>query len=181
MPSFLHMDVILLHLPLPVMWNYKFNVVTVLVFIGLLLQAVQSENGSVVYYMPGYNPYATGALMGVDGQCVGQQPYISSGYFQPPVSYGSEAVPYYSWESTYAGDISNGSFDGFGNAKYGSGYAFPKPNSFNSMKPNGLVGSKLSKSTYTQSNKPLSKVLKYSRWHIFVIWWFILILLYFQR
>ncbi|XVE94190.1 hypothetical protein REPUB_Repub01dG0260400 [Reevesia pubescens] len=118
---------------------------------------VQSENGSLVYYLPGYNPYANGTLMGVDGQCVGQQPYFSSGYFQPSVSYGSEAMPCYSWDSTYAGDVSNGNSDGFGNVKYGSGAAFAKPNSFNSMKSNGLVGTKLSKSTYTQPNKPLSK------------------------
>ncbi|XVF45917.1 hypothetical protein PTKIN_Ptkin02bG0246600 [Pterospermum kingtungense] len=118
---------------------------------------VQSENGSVFYYLPGYNPYATGTLMGVDGQCVSQQPYISSGYFQPPVSYGSEAMPYYSWESTYAGDISSGNFDGFGDVKHGPGSGFTKPNGFNSIKANGLVDTKLSKSTYTQSNKPLSK------------------------
>ncbi|XWS40393.1 hypothetical protein CRYUN_Cryun18bG0137400 [Craigia yunnanensis] len=117
---------------------------------------VQSENGSLVYYLPGFNPYATGTLMGVDGQCVGQQQYFSSGYFQPPVSYGSEAMPCYSWDSTYAGDVSNGNFDRFGNVKYGSGSAFAKSNGFNSMKSNGL-GTKLSKSTYTQPNKPLSK------------------------
>ncbi|XWS67476.1 hypothetical protein CRYUN_Cryun04dG0009700 [Craigia yunnanensis] len=118
---------------------------------------VQSENGSFVYYSHGYNPYATGTLMGVDGQCVGQQPYFSSGYFQPPVSYGSEAMPCYSWDSTYAGDISNVNFDGFGNVKYGSGSAFAKSNGFNSMKSNGLVGTKFSKSTYSQPSKPLSK------------------------
>ncbi|XWS55317.1 hypothetical protein CRYUN_Cryun10bG0164600 [Craigia yunnanensis] len=94
--------------------------------------------------------------MGVDGQCVGQQPYFSSGYFQPPVSYGSEAMPCYSWDSTYAGDVSNGNFDGFGNVKYSSGFAFARSNGFNFMKSNSL-GTKLSKSTYTQPNKPLSK------------------------
>ncbi|KAH1099252.1 hypothetical protein J1N35_016173 [Gossypium stocksii] len=120
------------------------------------LTGVQSENGSLVYYLPGYNPYAAGALMGVDGQCLGQQPYYSSGYFQPPVSYASEAMPCYSWDSTYAGDVSNGTLDGFGNVKYGSGSAFAKSNGFNSTKSNGL-GTKLSKSTYAQPNKPLSK------------------------
>ncbi|XP_022762773.1 uncharacterized protein LOC111308590 isoform X2 [Durio zibethinus] len=117
---------------------------------------VQSENGSLVYYLPGYSPYATGTLMGVDGQCVGQQPYFSSGYFQPPVSYGSEAIPCYPWDSTYAGDVSNGNFDGFENVKYGSASAFAKSNGFNSMKSSDL-GAKLSKSTYTQPNRPLSK------------------------
>ncbi|XVF68255.1 hypothetical protein PTKIN_Ptkin10aG0190700 [Pterospermum kingtungense] len=117
---------------------------------------MQPDNGSLVYYLPGYNPYSTGTLMGVDGQCVGQQPYFSSGYFQPPVSYGSEAMPCYSWESTYVGDISNGNYDGFTNVKYGPTSAFSKSNGFNSVKSNGL-GTKLSKSTYTQPNKPLSK------------------------
>lgn len=145
-------------LTLPVIWNFKFHMLTVLVFIGLLLQGVQSENRSLVYYLPGYNPYATGALMGVDGQCLGQQPYYSSGYFQPPVSYASEAMPCYSWDSTYVGDVSNGILDGFGNVKYGSGSAFAKSNGFNSTKSNGL-GTKLSKSTYAQPNRPLSKVL----------------------
>lgn len=51
--------------------------------------------------MPGYNPYASGTLMGVDTQSVGQQPYFpSSGYFLPPTSYGSEVVPSYSCDST---------------------------------------------------------------------------------
>ncbi|XVE48559.1 hypothetical protein DITRI_Ditri01bG0011400 [Diplodiscus trichospermus] len=111
---------------------------------------VQSENGSLIYYLSGYNPYATGTLVGVDGQCVGQQPYFSTGYFQPSVSYGSEAIPCYSWDSTYAGDISNGNFDGLGSA-------FANSTGFNSMKSNGHVGTKLSKSTHTQPNKPLSK------------------------
>ncbi|XVF00573.1 hypothetical protein REPUB_Repub04eG0011900 [Reevesia pubescens] len=118
---------------------------------------LHSENGSLVYYLPGYNTYATGTLMGADGQCVGQQPYFSSGYFQPPVSYGSEAMPCYSWDSTYAADVSNGNFDGFANVKYDSGSAFAKSNGFYPMKSNGLVGTKFSKSTCTQPNKLLSK------------------------
>ncbi|OMO75140.1 hypothetical protein CCACVL1_16306 [Corchorus capsularis] len=114
-----------------------------------------SDNGSLVYYLPGYNPYATGTLMGVDGQSAGQQPYFSSGYYQSPVSYGSEAMPCYTWDSTYAGDVSNGNFDSFGNVKYGSGSAFAKSNGYNSTKSNGLA--KLPKSTYTQPIKPLNK------------------------
>lgn len=85
----LHMVLFYCIFTLTVSWNCEFYKVTVLVFVGLLLQGVQSDNGSLVYYLPGYNPYSTGTLMGVDGQCVGQQPYFSSGYFQPPVSYGS--------------------------------------------------------------------------------------------
>nr|XP_043624063.1 YTH domain-containing protein ECT4-like [Erigeron canadensis] len=43
-------------------------------------------DASLLYYMPGYNPYATGTYMGVDGQ----QPYYSS----------SDAMPCYGWSST---------------------------------------------------------------------------------
>ncbi|XP_048232181.1 YTH domain-containing protein ECT1 [Ricinus communis] len=115
---------------------------------------MQSDNGSVVYYLPGYNPYASGALIGVEGQSIGQQPYFSSsGYLQHPVSYGSAAVPCYSWDSTYAGDVSNGSA-AFGNGKYGSA----KSNGLNSMKSNGNIGGKSSKSNYMQPNRPLNKV-----------------------
>lgn len=41
--------------------------------------------------------------MGVDGH----QPYFSSGYLQNSVSYGSETMPCYSWNSTYVGDATN--------------------------------------------------------------------------
>lgn len=42
------------------------------------------DNASLLYYMPGYNPYAAGSYMGVDGQ----QPYFAS----------SDSMPY-SWNS----------------------------------------------------------------------------------
>ncbi|KAK0591138.1 hypothetical protein LWI29_036128 [Acer saccharum] len=121
-------------------------------------KGVQSDDGSLLYYLPSYNPYATGSLVGVDGQCVGQQPYFSSsGYLQPPVSYGSEAMPCYSWDSTYVGDVQNGNSGGFATAKYG-GSALAKSNGLNSTKTNGSINSKFSRSSYTQPNKPLSKV-----------------------
>lgn len=121
---------------------------------------VQSDNGSLVYYMPGYNPYTTGTVVGVDGQCVGQQPYFSSsGYLQQPVSYGSEAMPCYSWDSSYVGDAPNGKAGGFRNAKHGLGSTtFAKSNGLNSVNTNGGVASKFSKSTYTQPIRPLGKV-----------------------
>ncbi|XP_031489874.1 YTH domain-containing protein ECT4 isoform X2 [Nymphaea colorata] len=75
---------------------------------------VQAENGSVLYYIPGYgcgqpplSPYMPAPVIGVDGQFLGQQPYFSShmypqlaspGYLPPPVPYGSEVVPAYSWD-----------------------------------------------------------------------------------
>ncbi|KAL3538505.1 hypothetical protein ACH5RR_001871 [Cinchona calisaya] len=63
---------------------------------------ISSDNSSFVYYMPGYNPYSTG-FIGTDGE----HPYVSSGYFQQPVPYGSEALPSHSWDSTYVGDVKN--------------------------------------------------------------------------
>ncbi|KAL6316589.1 hypothetical protein AAG906_018844 [Vitis piasezkii] len=82
------------------------------------LQRVQSDNG-MVYYLSGYNPYASGTLMGVDGQCVSQPPYFSSGYLQQPVPYGTEA---------------SGSRP----------TASAKTNNFPSMKANGTVANKYS-------------------------------------
>lgn len=119
---------------------------------------MQSENGSTVYYWPGY-PYGSGTVVGIDGQSVAQQPYFSSsGYLQHPVSYGLEAMPCYSWDSTYFSDIPNGNA-GFENGKYGSGSpAFAKSNGFNSGKSNGNPGSKISKPMCTQPGRPMNKV-----------------------
>ncbi|XP_062027379.1 YTH domain-containing protein ECT3-like isoform X1 [Rosa rugosa] len=122
---------------------------------------VQSDNGSMVYYLPGYNPYAPGTLMGVDGQGVGQQQYFSSsGYMQPPVSYGSEAMPCYSWDTTFSGDISTATNSGFGNLKSGpGGTALSRSSGFMSGKTNGNLASKFSKSfPSTQPIKSLNKV-----------------------
>lgn len=89
---------------------------------------IQAENGSVVYYMPGYgypqpayNPYNTyfpGAMVGADGLLphqpyypgpIYQQPLASPTYFQPPVAYGSEVPPVFSWDSGLAvADRANG-------------------------------------------------------------------------
>ncbi|KAH9330460.1 hypothetical protein KI387_002568, partial [Taxus chinensis] len=80
---------------------------------------VQAENGSLLYYMPSYgytqpaynpyNPYIPGAVYGMDGQFLApqpyypgpiyQQPYTPPAYFQPPVAYGSEVSPAFSWDS----------------------------------------------------------------------------------
>ncbi|XP_038981389.1 YTH domain-containing protein ECT4-like isoform X2 [Phoenix dactylifera] len=84
---------------------------------GLEMQppAVQADNGSFVYYMPGIQPgytsYSTflpGAMVGVDGQYLSQQPYYptpiipqplaSPGPVPQPVSYGPELVPAYPWD-----------------------------------------------------------------------------------
>uniref|UniRef100_A0A0C9RNU0 TSA: Wollemia nobilis Ref_Wollemi_Transcript_7625_2746 transcribed RNA sequence n=1 Tax=Wollemia nobilis TaxID=56998 RepID=A0A0C9RNU0_9CONI len=71
---------------------------------------VHTENGSLVYYTPGYgyhpqtaynpyNPYIPGAMMGGDGQFLGQRPFypgppyqhtVSSGFFPPSVHSNSQ-------------------------------------------------------------------------------------------
>lgn len=131
-------------------------------FLGVS-QGVQSDNGSMVYYLPGYNPYAPGTLMGVDGQGVGQQQYFSSsGYIQPPVSYGSEAMPCYSWDTAFSGDISTATNSGFGNRKSGPGStALSRSSGFMSGKTNGDLSSKFSKTfPPSQPIKSLNKVCK---------------------
>lgn len=122
---------------------------------------LQSDNGSMYYYFPGYGPYASGDVMGVDGQGIGQQQYISSsGYHQPPVYYGSEALPCYSWDPTFVRDIPKGVNGCFQNAKPGlrsSGLA--KSNALNSTKTNGGIASKFSKPLLqSQPVKSLNKV-----------------------
>ncbi|XP_043689909.1 YTH domain-containing protein ECT4-like isoform X2 [Telopea speciosissima] len=99
---------------------------------GLDIQypAIQADNGSLVYYMPGfqpgyipYNPYFPGATTGIDGQYFGQPPYFPSpvfpqpitapGYFLAPLSYRSEVVPSYLWDpSVVVEDGANG--NGYG-------------------------------------------------------------------
>ncbi|XP_068339879.1 YTH domain-containing protein ECT1-like isoform X2 [Pyrus communis] len=117
-----------------------------------------SDNGSMVYYLPSYNPYAPGTLMGADGQGVGQQQYYpSSGYMQPPVSYGSEAAPCYSWDTTFGGNVSTAANAGFGNVKAGhASTALSRSNGFISTKANGPT--KFSKPLPTQPSKSLNKI-----------------------
>ncbi|OVA01376.1 YTH domain [Macleaya cordata] len=99
---------------------------------GLEIQypAIQADNGSLMYYMPGfqpgyvpYSPYLPGATFGVDGQYLGQQQLLlspmstqsiaSPGYFPTPLPYGSEVVPSYLWDpSLLAADGVHG--DGYG-------------------------------------------------------------------
>ncbi|KAK6915932.1 YTH domain [Dillenia turbinata] len=106
---------------------------------------VLSDNGSMFYYLPGYDPFVTGTFMGIDGQCVGQQPYYSpSGCLQHPVSYGAETVPCYSWNTAYVGDGQHVTISAAGDAKSGSGpISSANLNKLNS-KPNGSLGGKLS-------------------------------------
>ncbi|XP_057990276.1 YTH domain-containing protein ECT4-like [Hevea brasiliensis] len=99
-----------------------------IVLYRLITSGMQSDNGSLVYYLPGYNPYASGAVVGVDGQSV-----------------------------AYFSDVSNGN-TGSQNGKYGSASTFAKSSGFNSMKSNDNTAGKSPKSTNTQAIRPLNKV-----------------------
>ncbi|XP_058101045.1 YTH domain-containing protein ECT4-like isoform X2 [Magnolia sinica] len=102
--------------------------------------AFPADNGSLLYYMPGfqpgynpYSPYSPGGMVGVDGQYLSQQPYLSSpvfsqpmtspGYYASPVPYGSEVAPAYLWDPSIFGDGALGS--GFSGGPTVTG---PKPN-----------------------------------------------------
>lgn len=84
---------------------------------GMQPSPVQADNGSLLYYLPGYqsgypsyNPMLPGAVVGVDGQYLGQPPYYTSTMLQQPlgspgfvpqsVAYGPELVPTYPWDSS---------------------------------------------------------------------------------
>ncbi|KAH7657843.1 YTH domain-containing protein [Dioscorea alata] len=112
----------------------------------VLHPAIQTDNGSFLYYIPGaqptYAPYSflPGAMVGVDGQFVGQQPYypspvfpqtlVSPGYFPQSVAYGPEFIPAYWDPSLYVDGISG---TGFGldpatsTPKPKFSHAFPPP------------------------------------------------------
>lgn len=111
---------------------------------------VQSDNGSLLYYMPGYNPYNAG-YMGGDGK---QQSYLSSGYLQQPVSYGSDSMPCYSWGSTYCADITNSAAPKSGNVKSTFGRnGSVKSSGFNSTKTNSSFSSKNSTILFNPKNR----------------------------
>ncbi|KAI3445584.1 hypothetical protein Pfo_002249 [Paulownia fortunei] len=101
---------------------------------------IQSDNTSLLYYLPSYGPYTTG-FMGVDGKPT----YASSEYLQQPCSYGSDAFPCYSYDSTYSGNGSTGTAARSGYVKSvmgpsGSG----KSNGYNIAKTNTNLSSKTS-------------------------------------
>ncbi|XP_070034978.1 YTH domain-containing protein ECT1 [Nicotiana tomentosiformis] len=104
---------------------------------GYFNAGIQSDNGSLLYYLPGYNPYSAG-FVGGDGK----QSYLSSGYLQQPVSYGSESLPCYTWGSTYCADT-NSAAPKSGNVKSTFGRnGSDKSNGFNSTKTNSSFASK---------------------------------------
>lgn len=79
-------------------------------------QTNQSNDTPLAYYMPGfqpgYDPYTSlipGAILGVDGMYLGQQPYVTSQVtpqsdgsfvsYQPLVGYGQEMISAYGYEA----------------------------------------------------------------------------------
>ncbi|RWV90407.1 hypothetical protein GW17_00047395 [Ensete ventricosum] len=86
-------------------------------FFSLLLQGIQADNGSVIYYIPGYQagytpygPLLPGAMYGVDGQFLNQsycpspispQALVSPGPLPQQVAYGPELMPAYPWDPSF--------------------------------------------------------------------------------
>ena len=85
---------------------------------------MQADNGSLLYFTPGYNlcsPFIPVATIGVDGQYACQHPYPPSTVFAPaiaspryiptPLPYGSELLPSsFLWEPSFlVGGGANGS------------------------------------------------------------------------
>ncbi|KAF2320035.1 hypothetical protein GH714_022332 [Hevea brasiliensis] len=101
-----------------------------------------------------YNPYASGAVVGVDGQSVGQQAYFSSldtfhilfSMDQKPCL-AIHGIQHILVMSQMAILVLNGSAS-----------TFAKSSGFNSMKSNDNTAGKSSKSTNTQAIRPLNKV-----------------------
>ncbi|CAL9122064.1 unnamed protein product [Musa textilis] len=78
---------------------------------------IQADNGSVIYYFPGYQagytpygPLLPGAMYGVDGQFLSQsycpnpispQSLVSPGPLPQQVAYGPELVPAYPWDPSF--------------------------------------------------------------------------------
>ncbi|KAG8368852.1 hypothetical protein BUALT_Bualt15G0089800 [Buddleja alternifolia] len=121
---------------------------------------IQSD---LLYYLPGYGPYTTG-YMGLDGKPT----YASSEYLQQSGSYGSEAFPCYSYDSTYSGKGSTGTAvkSVMGPSGSGKSYNAAKTNTNLSSKASSFPfnskvqqSSNYSKSVYqNQPLKPLNRL-----------------------
>lgn len=91
---------------------------------------MQADNGSLLYFTPGFqpgygpfSPFVPVATIGVDRQCAGQLPYppstvfapaiASPGYIPTPLPYGSELLPSsFLWDPSFL----------IGDGAYGNGY-----------------------------------------------------------
>eukprot|EP00268_Persea_americana_P035348 TRINITY_DN348_c0_g1_i1.p1 TRINITY_DN348_c0_g1~~TRINITY_DN348_c0_g1_i1.p1 ORF type:complete len:609 (-),score=137.71 TRINITY_DN348_c0_g1_i1:532-2358(-) len=109
---------------------------------GLDIQypAIQSDNGSLIYYMPGtqpgYNPYGylPGAMIGLDGQPYFPDQMIPQlvsfpGVHPSPIPYGSEVMPVFPWYASpkYGEGVHGNGFNG-GSTFPGSKPSFSLPN-----------------------------------------------------
>ncbi|PIN18594.1 putative high-glucose-regulated protein [Handroanthus impetiginosus] len=63
---------------------------------------IQSDNNSLLFYLPGSGPPYTTGFTGIDGKPT----YISFEYLQQPCLYGPEPFPSYSYDPTYSGNAS---------------------------------------------------------------------------
>ncbi|ERN20526.1 hypothetical protein AMTR_s00068p00196240 [Amborella trichopoda] len=140
---------------------------------GLELQypGIQADNGSLMYYMPGYGfnqpgynpygPYMPGAVIGIDGQPLGQQlfyagsmcpqPLSSPGYFPPPLPYGSEVLPVYPWDSPPLFG------DGVTPTGFSGGPTAPSPKTNFSANPNPPVAPQSKSNQPAKLGTPLEK------------------------
>ncbi|KAL2477625.1 uncharacterized protein Fot_46639 [Forsythia ovata] len=111
-------------------------------------KGIHSDNGSLLYYMPGYGPYTTGFV-----DVAGKQPYVS---------YGSDALSCYTYDSTYAGNGSTSSAAKSGTIKSMMGPSGSrKSNASDSTKSNQDISSKTSSLGWNQKvRQPASNFSK---------------------
>ncbi|GFQ03964.1 yth domain-containing family protein 2 [Phtheirospermum japonicum] len=107
-----------------------------------------SDNNSPLYYYPGYGSYTTG--------------YASTEYLQQPCSYGSDAFPCYSYDSTYSGNVSTGTAARPSSAKPVMGPSSSgKSNGYNNPKTNSSFSSKTATSPFnSRAQQPSSNFSK---------------------
>jgi hypothetical protein len=126
----------------------------------MLLEGMQSKNGSLVYCLPSYDPSAFGTLVGANGQCFGQQQYFPSlEYVQ--VCCGSEAFLFICrgkilfMDATLVREVPNGTTIGFVNTQCASSWTI-------FSKSNGITVNKFSKSIpHTTLIRTLNRVLHF--------------------
>lgn len=162
-----------------------------LTYVYALSQAIQADNGSFLYYLPGnhpgYSSYSTffpGAMVGVDGQCLGQLPYyptplipqplVSPGPFPQPGTYGPELVPAYPWDPSLLfpgviqaysinGDQSNPSKPNFSSQSHTLAHSKASPTSMSASETKG--SSPVSDVSLKQGQplRPVNKVMHFIR------------------
>lgn len=139
------------------------------------------DNGSFVYYFPGfhpgYSPYSPvihGAVTSPDGQYMGQQlfyqspiysqPLASPGFVSQPVTYPPELIPAYSWDSyaLFVDGIHGNGFGGDTTLPFSGNNLSPQGHTRSPSKPlpQSKSNSLEKKGASNQYLKPASKVLQ---------------------